>query len=387
LARSHGSRPWRGCPVTDQLGPIGVATNGKGKKSKAEPTASNHEGPPSLSARSVDERLDALMETIRTWDWRAPTVEAGPPPTDETTLTVSHLATTATAEAREDLKPRTFGSSTVQVADTPSVVLESTPQLDTVEPGEPVDPTADTRSVVLEPTPPPVTVDPAVPVDPDDASDYARSLFEPRPKRRAETRRGLIGRLWSHRWTKVTVLFLAAAVAVILIVWALRIANNNAGSGNSSFAPPTTATTRSAASPTTHPALVAPITAAEMTLYKGYAAGLQTANNVAAKAFVHAGSTPTTAQLEPVITAYGSALNLYDFQLHFIQWPASMLSAIQLDHLQFKTLMSDLQSYSSVNPAGTSAWLTGFHSQAATTQAADNEIRKDLGLPSSSSFP
>ena len=132
---------------------------------------------------------------------------------------------------------------------------------------------------------------------------------------------------------------------------------------------------------------MAPIDSAQLTQYEGYAAGLQTANGTAAKAFVDAGSTPSTTQLAPAVTAYGSALNLYDFQLHFIAWPASMQPAIQYDHAQLKALMSFLQSFSIVTPTGMSAWLTDLHNRAGTAQSADNVIRKDLGLPSSSSFP
>ena len=128
-----------------------------------------------------------------------------------------------------------------------------------------------------------------------------------------------------------------------------------------------------------------PIDSAQLAQYDGYAAALQTANGVAAKAFVDAGSSPSTTQLAPVVTAYGSALNLYDFQLHFINWPASMESAIALDHAQLKALMSFLQSFSIVTPTGMSTWLVDLHNRAGTAQAADNVIRRKLGLSSSSS--
>ena len=73
---------------------------------------------------------------------------------------------------------------------------------------------------------------------------------------------------------------------------------------------------------------MAPIDAAELTKYEQYAQGLQTANGVATRGFVSTNSTPTPAQLVAVDTAYRSALNLDDFQLNFIQWPASMQTAI-----------------------------------------------------------
>ncbi len=177
---------------------------------------------------------------------------------------------------------------------------------------------------------------------------------------------------------------LAAVVVVLLIIAGIRlVADGNTGSGGSS---PTTTVTQPASRPA-HVHFVAPISAADLAKYEGYADGLQQANTVATKAIVSAGSTPTPTQLAPVITAYGSALNLYDFQLHFIQWPAAMLTAIAVDHGQLKALMSFLQSFGEVSPTGVAPWLSQFHDRADTAQTADNQVRQDLGLPSSSSFP
>ena len=181
---------------------------------------------------------------------------------------------------------------------------------------------------------------------------------------------------------------LAGAVAILLVIWGIRVTHKDPTSSGPSLPPPSTATTAST-SEATHAstALVTPIDSAQLAQYDGYAAALQTANGVAAKAFVDAGSSPSTTQLAPVVTAYGSALNLYDFQLHFINWPASMESAIALDHAQLKALMSFLQSFSIVTPTGMSTWLVDLHNRAGTAQAADNVIRRKLGLSSSSSFP
>ena len=177
-------------------------------------------------------------------------------------------------------------------------------------------------------------------------------------------------------------LVLAGAVAVVLIIWGLRIATKSPSSG----APLTTTTTFS---PAHHAPLAAPISTAQLTQYEGYAAGLKKANEAATKGLVGVGSThsPTQTQAAGVVTSYGVALNLYDFQLHFIQWPTSMQTAIALDHAQFKALMSFLQSFNTVAPTGMSAWLTQLHDRTGTTETADNQIRTDLGLPSSSSFP
>jgi len=179
----------------------------------------------------------------------------------------------------------------------------------------------------------------------------------------------------------MALLCLAAVVAVFLIISGIRLVNKNPN-----LVPPSTTVT-TATSHVHHTAFVAPISAAQLAQYEQYAQGLQKANAVATKGFVSAGSTPTTTQLTVVATPYRSSLNLYDFQLNFIQWPASMQTAIELDHTQLKALMSFLPSISSVSPTGISAWLSQLHSRTGLAQTADNQVREDLGLPISTSFP
>jgi len=373
--------------MNDQPGHGGVTTNGTSTVTDAESLNPTYERPPSLSARplnaqSVDERLEALMEVVRTWDWRAVSVEARPAPALETTRTVSDLAIAATAQAREDLQPLIYGPSPVECApDTQTVALEPTPP-PVVDPSIPADPTADTQKVVLEPTPPPV-VDPSVPADPDHDSDDTGWPSEPEPRRGAGAWRGPVDRLWAHPRARAAILILSAAVVVFLIIWGIRLADKSPGAS----APPPTTAPRHAAVHTHHKAFVAPIPAAQLAKYQQFIQGLQTANAAATGAFVGAGSTPTATQLAPAVAAYRSALNLYYFQLHFIQWPASMQPAITVELAQLSALVSFLQSISYVSPTGMSAWLSQLHARTGTAQTADNQIRLDLGLPSSASFP
>lgn len=196
-----------------------------------------------------------------------------------------------------------------------------------------------------------------------------------------------MGRLWSQSSTKTTVVCLAAVFAVALIIWGIRLTQHDPISSGPNLPPPSTTTTRAVSSQTAQTTPVAPIDSADLAKYEGYAAGLQTANAAAINGFTSAGSAPTAAQLTPVVTAYRAALNVYGFQLHFIQWPASMQSAVAADQAQLAALMSLLQSFSTVKPAGTGAWLSDVRDLAGSTQTADNQLRKDLGLPISSSFP
>ena len=305
--------------------------------------------PKSFDGQSVDKRLDALMETIRTWDWRAASVKVGTPPADPTASMVPPPTTARSPEVREDPEPLTL------------------------EP-PPGKATADTQPVVVEPMLRSATFDPQAPEDAEGPANNASSLSELGPEHP-------IAHLWSHPRAKL-------AFCAWPPTW--PSCSSLAASGSStrtrnSGAPSTTVTT--APGHVHHTAFVAPIDAAQLTKYVQYAQGLQTANGVATKGFVSVGSTATLTQLTAVATAYRSALNLYDFQLNFIQWPASMLTAIALKHTQLKALMSFLPSISSVSPTGISTWLSELHSRTGFAHTADNQIRQDLGLPISTSFP
>jgi hypothetical protein len=121
--------------------------------------------------------------------------------------------------------------------------------------------------------------------------------------------------------------------------------------------------------------------------YAPYAQSLQVANQTAAASFDKPGTTPTPAQLALVVIQYGKGLATYNTDLGSISWPASMQTAIQVDHSQLQSLMSFLQSFSIIQPAGVSAWLVQLHGRTSSAQSADNEVRRDLGLQSTSSFP
>lgn len=182
---------------------------------------------------------------------------------------------------------------------------------------------------------------------------------------------------------KVLVGTLVGILVVVGIVAGIRLATKNSNSDASTG----TGTTQPSTAARHQPPKPPPIDAAQLAKYEGYAAGLQTANRTATKGFLAAGTTPTQAQVATVVTSYRTALNLYDFQLHFIQWPASMQTEIATDHSQLQNLMSFLQSFSSISPTGVGAWLSQLHNRTSTTETADNLVRNDLGLSSSSTWP
>jgi hypothetical protein len=80
-------------------------------------------------------------------------------------------------------------------------------------------------------------------------------------------------------------------------------------------------------------------------------------------------------------------VNLYDFDLRFIQWPASMQAAVAADHTQLEVLVNFLQTFATEGTSNVTGWLSGLHIRGGAAQTTDNQVRQDLGLPALSSFP
>jgi hypothetical protein len=416
--------------VSDQLGHVEVATNGN--RSATEPSEHSH-GMTSLATDGVstEERLSQLMETIQSWDWRTAPAKADESSLSEATTTASALTTPAPPEVRVDpvevppdsadlhLHPVDVRQETVDVYPNPTVV-----PVDSVDARqEPVDvdpyPTVPRRArveVPPEPAPMPEAAQPLISlptslhaapetplVAPEQPTLVPMTFVGPEEPDASEMRKagapsGLapefeptaeenpIRRLWSHRWTKAVILCVVAVAAVLLIIWTIRLAHNGPNTGGSS-APATQPASGHGAATASHSSFVSPITPAQLARYKLYANRLQPANVAASKAIVSAGSAPTTAQLAAAVTAYHSAVNLYDFQLRFIQWPASMQAAIADDHAQLEALVSFLATFSTTSPTNMSGWLSGLHIRTGAAQTTDNLVRRDLGLPNTNSFP
>jgi hypothetical protein len=243
-------------------------------------------------------------------------------------------------------------------------------------------PISDAAAPPLEIDSPPAEVDPFVEGMIKDIGVDLTSWFAQEPDSEPEPEHeSVFRRAWSHRTTKLAVLAVAVIAVVVLIIGGIRLFAKSPGS--------TGATATTVTHPTSRPdrRLVAPINAAQFTQYQSYAEGLQSANVTATRGFIKAGSTPTASQVVLVVGAYRTAVNVYNYQLYFIRWPASMQIAIEADHGQLQALASFLQAFSSVAPDGVPAWLSQLHNRASTTEAADNVVRETLGLPASSSFP
>ena len=64
--------------MSEQSGSLGTTTNGKHPIADTGPMSLGMQGAQPDSEQSVDGRLEALMQTIRTWDWRSPSADSDP---------------------------------------------------------------------------------------------------------------------------------------------------------------------------------------------------------------------------------------------------------------------------------------------------------------------
>ncbi len=422
-----------------------MSTNGTHTATSAESSNAVGQTRPHLDRQSVDRRLEALRATIRSWDWRTAVVEVGSSPAEQ--LATSSLGATTSIETPQRSEhlaeersteygitdPPPIDVATEQGSATTAATLQqivtfpdevTAPPLDDAvvppmaPPAQPIPPSEAMAAQTFEASAPPFA--PAAPhtewvatstPEVDDAATEdiafaASSLVpatpyfeqsaqmagnerekdgaswfgqEPEP---APEPNGALRRLWAHRWTKLAIAAVAMAILVVLIVGGIRLFAKKTNSGGTA----TTTVTRSS-SPAQHTNATAPISAAQLAQYQAIATAFQNGNVTATKGFVTAGSTPTPSRVVLVVVTYRTAVNLYNYQLHFIQWPPSMQSAVETDHAQLQALSSFLQAFSSVAPTGVPAWLSQLHDRANSTQVADNVVRQDLGMPASSSFP
>jgi hypothetical protein len=367
--------------MSDEVSDAQVSTNGTRTLTPGTPRAA-----------SIEDRLAALRETIRTWDWRASLLEDSAASAEEPASVLSNAKTTVPAHMREE--PVSSGAATVahdEVREGSERIDEQPVRVDEV-PSPPADiplasdeEQAQSVPLVVEP-PPSMTETQAVPTPSEGGfGDIVDAPVETSgPKHGAQ---GPFARLWAHPWTKLVALCLVVIVAVLVIVWGLRLAHKDPGSGSGPTAVTQTTTSQTAATTTTQAAVAVPVTAAQLAQYQQDAGAFQTANTAAKTGLASAGTSPTLTQVTSVMANYLTALKLYNLQVHFVQWPASMQADVATDEAQLVAIMTFVPSAANVGATGIGTWLSQLHAQAATLQTADNKIHQDLGLPASSILP
>jgi hypothetical protein len=442
--------------MSEQSGSLGTTTNGKHPIADNEPTTSlGAQRAQPYSAQSVDERLEALMQTIRTWDWRSPSAEPDPPPVGEpgqplASAQISSVPTRdhkgpdaipvvlprpaapnvqnppapnaqnlidpAPRHARANALPGEQPDAAIptpvpsppempQGPPTPisaapvqqSAVVDSheIPSAATVAPLPVEQPDAAPPSVLPsapEAAPDPPTLAVATPVQQSatvlgthEAPSTAWS-FQPDSVPGVESYPDALETKRRAR-IRVVVLCVAALVVVLLIIGAIRLFSSKSQGSGPSEPPPTTAVTTT----TSHTAASAdqaplPIPSAELTQYERAAQALNVANTTATKALVgQAALTP--GEVVPVATIYSTALNTYSLELAYIQWPASLETAVKADQAQLVITANYLKSIDTVSPTGLNSWIAQLRAQATTTETMDNALRQELDLPKTTAFP
>jgi hypothetical protein len=137
---------------------------------------------------------------------------------------------------------------------------------------------------------------------------------------------------------------------------------------------------------TTAPASTPAHTVAD-TKFISVATGMNAANVQLKAELATAAGSSTVAQVATEVTPYLKALKDYDYEVHFLPWPAAMATTTQNLYVQLQAYATLLASVTSVNPSTLSSFLAEVHARASTTEVADNAVRNALGLPSSNLFP
>ena len=189
----------------------------------------------------------------------------------------------------------------------------------------------------------------------------------------------------TQRWPKnlgKIVLVVATILVVVVIVALIRKSADNPSSGSLT---PATVTHKSAPS-TTAPAASIPASNSVSSGFKAASANLDAANATVTRELA-GGASQSVAQITQEVGPYETALNAFNFETHTLTWPASLQVPSEDLTLRTNELIHYLSSVSTASPATLPSWFAQFHALARVAQEEDNALRKDLGMPPTSSYP
>jgi hypothetical protein len=180
-----------------------------------------------------------------------------------------------------------------------------------------------------------------------------------------------------RKWGKL-ILWLSAIVVVVIIVTIIR---HNAPGQTPGSLTPTSVTSGS----TGHTAVI-PVSSTVLAQFTAATKDLDAANVVVNHGLAGGGS-QTVTQVNEAVSPYIGALQRFDFTLHLMVWPQSMQVPSENLMLRNQALVSFLQSISSESQSELPSWFSQLHALASRAETADNQIRKDIGLATTTSFP
>ena len=180
------------------------------------------------------------------------------------------------------------------------------------------------------------------------------------------------------RWWAKYVLWVGAAVIVVLIVAIIR--SNSPGSTSGPTLPSSPITGSSSAKTPVQ------VSKAKLIQFTTISQTLDTANVATTKALA-GGDSQSVAQVATEVAPYLTALDTFNFDLHLMTWPAALQAPSRNLVLRTQALASFVVTELSANATNLGTWFAQFHALAQETQAADNVLRHDLGLPVTSTYP
>jgi hypothetical protein len=178
------------------------------------------------------------------------------------------------------------------------------------------------------------------------------------------------------RWWGKYVVWVGAIAVVVIIVSIIRLF----APGSTSPGSLTPVTVKS----DTHAALI-PVSSTVLSQFTAASNRLNAANVTITHALD--GSTgQSVAQVTQEVTPYVTALTEFAYTAHGITWPQAMQVPAQDLFLRTQAFISFLQSISFESAGSLNTWFAQLHALASQTQTADNLVRKDVGLATTSSY-
>jgi hypothetical protein len=182
-----------------------------------------------------------------------------------------------------------------------------------------------------------------------------------------------------RRWGRI-VFWVVAAIVVVLIVTIIR--HNSPGQTPGSLTPQTV----KSGSGTTSPTATVAVSSSVLNTFTTTTRSLDAANVTISRALANPSSL-TVAQVGQAVSPYITALENFDFTLHITAWPQSMQVPSEDLWLRNQALVSFVQSISSESPAALPSWFSQLRSLGSRAETADNLVRKDIGLGTTTSYP
>jgi hypothetical protein len=117
------------------------------------------------------------------------------------------------------------------------------------------------------------------------------------------------------------------------------------------------------------------------------AANQMDAANAAATQGLSGATSGSVAQVTTVMTQYEKALQTFVFAVHGLPWTGSPQASSEQLTTVIQTMVTYLGTVSTVDSTTLHGWLVVFHSRATSIQSADNTVRGQLGIPTTTSYP